>query len=67
MEITSDYKEEYDKLFGDFPEKKLPKDDLYYSIKDEIEAKTALANGQKKKDKKNPDAPLLPTVHADKM
>lgn len=36
----TDYQEEYDKIFGgDYLDKKLPKDDLYYSIKDEIESK----------------------------
>ena len=33
-------------MFGDFADKKLPKDELYYSIKNEIEAKEK--EGEKK-------------------
>jgi hypothetical protein len=33
MDIAIDYKEEYDKFFAHFADKRLPKDELYYSIK----------------------------------
>ena len=40
MTKICDYQEDYDKIFGgDFVERRLQKDDLYYSIKDEIESK----------------------------
>lgn len=39
---------EYQKVFGDFKDKKLAKDDLYYSIKNEIEAQQAGAKKKKK-------------------
>lgn len=37
LDISADFTEDYEKMFGDFADKKLPKDDLYYSIKTEIE------------------------------
>lgn len=37
------------KVFGDFSDKKLPKDDLYYSIKNEMEAKEKEYDKKKKK------------------
>ena len=59
------------KVFGEFSEKKLPKDDLYYSIKNEIEAKEKELEKKKKKEKShfhnNPNAPVLPTIHKDDM
>ena len=42
--------EEFMKVFGDFSEKKLPKDDLYYSIKNEMEAKEKELDKKKKKE-----------------
>jgi len=39
LDVTTDYLPEYNKIFGDFSERKLPKDDLYYSIKNEIDSK----------------------------
>ena len=40
MTKICDYQEDYDKIFGgDFVERRLMRDDLYYSIKDEIESK----------------------------
>lgn len=39
----TDYTEEYEKIFGgDYVDKKLPKDDLFYSIKDDIESKVTV-------------------------
>ena len=32
--ISGDFAEEYNEKFKDFTDKKLPKDELYYSIKD---------------------------------
>ena len=59
------------KVFGEFSEKKLPKDDLYYSIKNDIEAKEKELDKKKKKGttqfQNNPNAPVLPTVHKDDM
>ena len=56
-------------MFGDFADKKLPKDELYYSIKNEIEAKEK--EGDKKitiKGKqKIQNANILPTVHETKL
>ena len=56
-------------MFGDFADKKLPKDELYYSIKNEIEAKEK--EGDKKitiKGKqKNQNANILPTVNETKL
>ena len=43
---VTNFKQDYDKMFGDFADKKLAKDDLYYSIKNEIEAKEK--EGEKK-------------------
>jgi hypothetical protein len=63
LTVGTDFGEEYDQIFGGFADKKLPKDDLYYSIKDEIESKVTISKKEKKKGK-NPDANLLPTVHA---
>jgi hypothetical protein len=34
-----DYEEEFNKLFGDFVDKKLPRDDLYFEIKQEHDKK----------------------------
>ena len=63
--------EEFMKVFGDFSEKKLPKDDLYYSIKNEMEAKEKELDKKKKKGQShfnnNPNAPILPTVHKDNI
>ena len=50
-------------MFGDFAERRLPKDDLYYSIKNEIESKVKEAEREKRAKDKNPDSNILPTVH----
>lgn len=61
------------KMFGEFSAKKLAKDDLYYSIKNEIELKEKELDKKKKKplganeQYKNPNAPVLPTIHKDNM
>lgn len=49
-------------MFGDFADKKLPKDDLYYSIKTEMESKEKNVSKKKKKEGKNPAANILPPV-----
>ena len=69
LDRTTDFNEEFDKMFTDLrnPNKKLPKDDLYYRIKEEIEAKENKHKKKKKKEGKNPDANLLPPLHTDKM
>lgn len=67
LDKTTDYVAEYEKMFGGYADKKLAKDDLYYSIKNEIESKEKDAErNKKKKDKlegKKPGDPLLPVVH----
>lgn len=59
------------KVFGEFSDKKLPKDDLYYSIKNEIDAKEKELDKKKKKGKShfqnNPNANILPTVHKNEI
>jgi hypothetical protein len=65
--VATDFSEEYEKMFGDFADKKLPKDDLYYSIKTEMESKEKAVTKKRKKDGKNPAANILPPVQADKM
>lgn len=47
--ISEDFAEEYIEKFKDFTDKKLPKDELYYSIKDQIEAKEKEKEAGKKK------------------
>ena len=55
-------------MFGDFADKKLAKDDLYYSIKNEIEAKEKEGDKKVKQGKvKNPNANILPTVYESKL
>lgn len=67
LDKTTDYVAEYEKMFGGYEDRKLAKDDLYYSIKNEIESKEKDAERtKKKKDKlegKKPGDPLLPVVH----
>ena len=68
MTKVTNIKQDYDKMFGDFADKKLAKDDLYYSIKNEIEAKET--EGEKKVQKgkpKNQNANILPTVYETKI
>ena len=62
LKITTDYTEEYEKMFGDFADKKLPKDDLYYSIKTEMESNEKAVSKKKKKEGKNAAANILPPV-----
>jgi hypothetical protein len=55
-------------MFGDFADKKLAKDDLYYSIKNEIESKEKEGGMKIQKGKaKNPNANILPTVYESKI
>ena len=54
-------------MFGDFAEKKLPKDDLYYSIKTEMESNEKAVGKKKKKEAKNTGANILPPVQENKM
>ena len=49
-------------MFGDFADKKLPKDDLFYSIKTEMESNEKAVTKKKKKDGKNPAGNILPPV-----
>ena len=63
MDVATDFESEYQKIFGDFADRKLVKDDLYYSIKNEVEAKTKTAAKTKKKGKLGAADKLLPTVH----
>ena len=69
LDRTTDFKEEFDKMFVDLanPNKKLPKDDLYYKIKEEIESKEKKHKKKKKAEAKNPNANVLPPLHSDKM
>ena len=63
LKTITDYEAEFDKVFGNFVEGKLPKDELYYSIKAEFD---------KKEEPKKKDAlenikqgnKLLPKIHA---
>ena len=66
LDKTTDFTDEYNKIFGDFSERKLPKDDLYYSIKNEIDSKQKDATKKKKKQKLGPGQNILPTVHEKK-
>ena len=60
IEGIVDYEQEFDNMFGVFKEGKLPKDELYWQIKAELDSK---ARG--KPQKKEPSSrPMLPTVHA---
>ena len=55
-------------MFADIanPSKKIAKDDLYYSIKEEVESRVKDAGKKKKKGKKNADAAnLLPPIGTD--
>ena len=67
LDKSTNYQAEYDKMFGGFADRKLAKDDLYYSIKNEIESKEKDAErAKKKKDKKEgkgKNDSLLPVVH----
>lgn len=67
MDHTNDFKEEFSKMFADLanPTKKLAKDDLYYSIKEEVEARVKDAGKKKKKGKKNEAANVLPSLSTD--
>ena len=65
MEKAADFQEDYQKIFGDFADKKLGRDDLYYSIKTEIDSKTKVATKEKKKKEKGPQESLLPPVYDD--
>ena len=67
LKVTTDYTEEYEKMFGDFADKKLPKDDLYYSIKTEMESNEKAVGKKKKKEGKNTGANILPPVQDNKM
>ena len=69
LDRTTDFNEQFDKMFVDLsnPNKKLPKDELYYKIKEEIESKENKHKKKKKKEGKNPDANLLPPLHTDNM
>ena len=63
LDKHTDFSAEYQKIFGDFTDRKLPKDDLYYSIKNEIEAKTR--DVKKKIKKTNKGGNILPAVNYD--
>ena len=69
MDTTNDFEEQFQKMFQDIanPTKKLAKDELYYSIKEEVESKVKDAGKKKKKEKKNEGANLLPPLHSDKI
>ena len=49
LDGINEISEDFMKAFGEFSEKKLPKDDLYYSIKNEMEAKEKELDKKKKK------------------
>ena len=68
LDKAVDFKAEYERFFGDFAEKKIPKDDLYYSIKNEIDQKHKHKKRNKKKNQ-NPvlDEPILPNVPTDEV
>lgn len=48
---VDDYQEDFDKIFGDFADKKLPRDDLYFKVKGELDRKDA-STGKKKNQNK---------------
>ena len=55
-------------MFADIanPNKKLAKDDLYYSIKEEVESRVKDAGKKKKKEKKKlENENVLPPIHND--
>lgn len=53
LDGINEFSEDFMKVFGEFSEKKLPKDDLYYSIKNEIEAKEKELEKKKRKEDKS--------------
>lgn len=62
--MITDYTKEFDETFNKFQTGKLPKDDLYWKIKNELEA----ANKDKEKiEKKYKGKNVLPTTHPNKM
>ena len=60
--MITNYEKEFDEVFGNFEEAKLPKDALYYSIKKEIDAEESKTKKNKEKDL-NQDKKVLPTIH----
>ena len=65
MDEKTNFKDEYNKMFGGFADRKLAKDDLYYSIKNDMEQKEKEAERKKKKGEKDKKDGVLPTVHKD--
>ena len=63
MDQKTAFLEDYNKIFGGFSDRKLAKDDLYYSIKNELEQKEKEAQKKTKGQKK--DGNVLPVVHDD--
>ena len=51
LDGINEFSEDFMKVFGEFSDKKLPKDDLYYSIKNDIKAKEKELDKKKKKGK----------------
>jgi hypothetical protein len=61
----TDYTAEFEKIFGDFGEKKLPRDELYFKIKNELEAQEEMKKDINKKI--NGREKILPKMHENKM
>jgi len=53
------YQGEYDQIFKDFEDKKLPRDELYFKVKGEIDE----AERKKKFSKKLTGKPVLPNMN----
>tara|TARA_B110000285_G_scaffold215046_1_gene261008 strand:- start:351 stop:875 length:525 start_codon:yes stop_codon:yes gene_type:complete len=61
----TDYNAEFEKIFGDFGEKKLPRDELYFKIKNELEAQEDMKKDVNKKI--NGREKILPKMHDNKI
>jgi hypothetical protein len=65
VRTITDYTAEFEKVFGDFGEKKLPRDELYFQIKNELEAQEEMKKDINKKI--NGRDKILPKMHENKM
>ena len=66
VQSITDYRSEFDKIFGDFEEKKLPRDELYFKIKNELEGEKEEMRKDINK-KINGRDKILPKRHENKM
>ena len=67
LSVIVDYEEEFEKIFKTYQEKQLPKDELYYKIKQEQDAKEAEMNAKKSvQEQLTRGKKLLPRIHDNK-